>query len=759
MALRLTATTLKSFFQYRCERQVRYKLLAGPDREALAIREATEDAASWARAGLDFEDQVIAELARSEAVLRAPAGEALSAVQTAAFLRRRLPETYAHQLRLALPADGDFHRRWSMPEGVELAVAFPDLIQAVATEGDRAVFRPIDIKAVFAPAPFHKIQVAFYSLLLDSLLREMGADAVVDQVGEIWHPVSAPAGPSWQRAPFRLKGYQAQVADFLRRTLPGIAAAELAPGRDETRFHLYFKCEQCPFLPHCAGAIAEDLPRDRWDVSAVPGLSQASKQALVEQGIATVGDLAAAGDVARLPSAGWALRTRGDQLVRRARSLIAGRVERLPGRQTCLMPPRVDVGIFLSVDVDPVEGRLAALGCLREQEGRREFTIEVVTRHGPEAERAALLRALSALLRYLAEVDAHNATGAGTWHSHIFVYEPSEAADLRAALGRHLADPAVRGGLLELLRLFPPEELLPEPEYRGVHHLPATALRGVVEGLYALPVRVAHDLNRVGAAFAQADPPLAETYRPRPELARPFSSRLSIDASRALKAGSLPAAVVEEDVRARLGAVAALSRWILADSARAVPPFLRLKKRPFRFQRSFDPLDGGDLDVLRAQELLESRTRELEALVRLAEPPEVRLQRGGCLGPLELLEQTPSPRPWAATRLVFHSPAIGRQAEVDAESRGIMLSNGDPDFLLDPSAWKGLFVTIDDLRDRGTGLLVVVDVGKPSWRIGLLPRLLDRRPPEWFLDRAHDDINTPRLVQFLQYLARSPGRP
>jgi hypothetical protein len=33
------------------------------------------------------------------------------------------------------------------------------------------------------------------------------------------------------------------------------------------------------------------------------------------------------------------------------------------------MPPRVDAGLFLAFDTDPIEGRLAALGCLFEQEG------------------------------------------------------------------------------------------------------------------------------------------------------------------------------------------------------------------------------------------------------------------------------------------------------------------------------------------------------------------------------------------------------
>src|SRR5262249_1934814 len=158
--------------------------------------------------------------------------------------------------------------------------------------------------------------------------------------------------------PFRLKGYQAQVADFLRGPLARIARTSVTPVRDDTRFHLYFKCEQCDYLPHCEQTVADTRPRRDWDVSAVPGLSQTSKQTLVDLGVRAVGDLAEARGVGASPEAGWALRTKAELLTSRARALLDGRVRRIPGRMTYLMPPRVDVGVHLLVDQDPVEGRL-----------------------------------------------------------------------------------------------------------------------------------------------------------------------------------------------------------------------------------------------------------------------------------------------------------------------------------------------------------------------------------------------------------------
>jgi predicted RecB family nuclease len=762
MALRLTATTLKSFFQYRCERQARYMMMSAADREALPIQEKPDDDAVWTRVGIDFEEEVVTALSRQEPVLRPPRGEKLAAVQTAAFLRRQCPEGIAYQPRLALSSDEGFRRRWQVASDVELAAAYPDLLRALPGKTGPPVFRLIDIKAVHVPALFHKIQVAYYSLLLDAVLREANLAPAVDPVAEIWHfdAQAAPGEVRWQTTLFRLKGYQSQVADFLRGPLGRIARTTVGRERDGTRFHLYFKCEQCEYLPHCSRAVADELPINAWDVSAVPGLSQTSKATLVQLGIRTVGSLAGAGTWAESPLAGWALRTEAELLRRRAQTLLEGRISRVPGRMTYRMPPRIDAAFYLLFDQDPVEGRLAALGFLFEQGDCRDFTVAAVARPGAQAERDALLKVLGAVVARLLEIDGHNAAHGkeDPWYAHLFVYEPSEARDLQGALGRHLGDAAVRGQLLDLVRMFPPEPLHPEPEYRGVRHLPATALRGVLDSLYAIPVKVSHDLRAVSAAFAAADPPLAEPYRPGPAFRRPFSSRLNIDACRLLKAGHLAASEVEEDVRARLRALAGLARWVLADNNRGAVPFLRLNKQPFRLQSRFDPLGAEDLDLLCAQELLASRSTELSVLTALAAPVTQRKASFRCLAPLRLLGAVESPRPWAARRLRFHAPPDCLYTELGPGSFGVVLSDNDPDLLLDPSRWPDLFVTISDLEEDPDGLRVTVDVARKVWRRGTLERLLQTEPPGgWCLDQAHSDENAPRLQRFLQYLGGEAG--
>lgn len=73
---------------------------------------------------------------------------------------------------------------------------------------------------------------------------------------------------------------------------------------------------------------------------------------------------------------------------------------------------------------------------------------------------------------------------------------------LQNAVKRHLSDARIRTGLLHLVRIFPPEELVPEPEFRGMNHLPATAVRTVIEQLFAVPTAVSYDLRQVSQAMA-----------------------------------------------------------------------------------------------------------------------------------------------------------------------------------------------------------------------------------------------------------------
>jgi len=83
-------------------------------------------------------------------------------------------------------------------------------------------------------------------------------------MGAIWRiPDDGDAeGDRWTAEAFALNPYLRLVEDFCRSTLPAIAAKTGRTGRDDTFFHVYFKCEQCAYLPHCiaGGRAASRTP-------------------------------------------------------------------------------------------------------------------------------------------------------------------------------------------------------------------------------------------------------------------------------------------------------------------------------------------------------------------------------------------------------------------------------------------------------------------------------------------------------------------
>lgn len=69
MRLGLSGSTIKSWFQYRCERKTRYELMTPDDRAAVPIGDDGREK-TWAILGVDFENRVVGRLARARRVLR-----------------------------------------------------------------------------------------------------------------------------------------------------------------------------------------------------------------------------------------------------------------------------------------------------------------------------------------------------------------------------------------------------------------------------------------------------------------------------------------------------------------------------------------------------------------------------------------------------------------------------------------------------------------------------------------------------------------
>ncbi len=765
MAKGFSGSTIKSWFQYRCERKVRFELSSNDELKDAAVEKDVRQA-SWAVLGNEFEDRVVARLAREEGVRRPKRPkEPLEEQITVAFLRGELAVPYIAQANLTPRSAPTF----LAGTGLTLNRNLPDLIQrTLGIDGEPDLLTIIDVKATRNATAFHKTQVAFYGLVLEELLAELGATnhrrVRLDPFGEVWRiPDDGTAeGDAKQIERFALLPYRRLVNEFCGEILPKIAAKPLGPHPNEPFFHIYFKCEQCEYLGHCARAISPDLPPEQRDVSAVPGLTHEGKRALLRMKMPAVSNLAAAAGLAGAPGIGWSLSRKAEVLAERAQALAAGQVQRTSEEHTFLMPRRADVTFLVSVDHDPVDDRVAAIGYRRLEAGISKAERIAVPADGSlAAEADAIISVLGDLIRDLTDVDTHNASepanSANALFAHIFFYEPTEAVNLQQAIGRHLDNEVIRTALLNLVRLFPPEEIVPEPEFRGVHHLPATAIRSVLEQLYALPVMVAYDLRQTSGALAQAGAVAA--YEPAPAFARPFSSLLSIDVIRPYRDHQPSAATTAEivaDVGARLDALAGIIGWLFAENLMAEAagrPLLRLAKKPFAFQATFDPLNAADLDMLLACELLENRAGMLEALVGLAQPATRRRDAGRCLSGL-IYEKS-----WRLGRnrvVLFKVPPESRESELGPGDFDLILTDDSPDLRLNFGLWP---LVRCQIRYPGAGYedrhdIVQIQVSEQVFQGPTFQDLLRDTPAGGFcIDRAFWDVNTPKAAAFLANLA------
>jgi predicted RecB family nuclease len=763
----ISASTVKSWFQYRCERKTRYDVMEAAEQSAIPLLSDQREQL-WAKLGNAYEERIIASLGSQ--ILRPFAGrDILTQEQTRGFLTGSKAERFAWQMNLR-PQSAP-----SLLAGTKLQVrqTKPDLV-AVDRSGARPVFTVIDVKATRKATAFHKTQVAFYVRLLELLLKEHGVDAVIDDHGEIWRiPDKGTAeGAAYQVERFLLAPYLRMVDKFCREQIGQIANVPVAPGPggDKTFFHVYFKCEQCNYLPHCARSIGPDVAPDRRDVSAVAGVSHEAKRALLANGIRTVADLARTEGIGQREGVGWTLQRRADQLRLRAKALVEARPLRSREEHSFLMPPLVDIAIFLVVDHDPVDDMLTSIGLLVRKAGQTEPMIEIIEQPDRDGEADAMCRIFTLLLDALGEIDAHNRTaldnGTATSTTHIFFYEAAEAQNLQRAIGRHLDDPRIRAGLLHIVRIFPPEDVVPEPEFRGAHHLPATAVRNVVEQLYALPVTVSYDLRQVSGALAAAGA-VNTPYRPQAGFERPFSALLSIEVIRGLregKADSPGADAIGRDVADRLAALCGIVDWLFTQDAKQHASgsggLLRLNKKPFVFHASFNPLDVVDLDVLRAMEVLESRAGLLEALIGLAQPASQRRDAGRCIGGIKMTANRRHGFGGAARqRLSFYLPPESRVSDIAPGDMGLILTDDDPDMRLDPSLWQDCTVNLWR-RQPGRDQFLTLDMPAAAFDSPAFQRMFNRSAqlPVWHIDRSFTDINGPRAARFIGALI-GPAQP
>lgn len=417
----------------------------------------------------------------------------------------------------------------------------------------------IDVKMAAEPSLRHFTEVTFYALALDRALREEGLDDryAVSAEGFIWpgshdsnafrnrvrhheshghqDALTAALLDTLVAVPYEV--YQVHVRQFFEERLPRV----MRQAPLDVPWHVGPTCQLCEYLGFCQSmAETEDhLSRIAW-------LTAGQAEALRENGIQTTTELAAA---IRADNPEWRaaletnhqLRADGPALLARAEALQAGTIRIADGRKAASMPAYSEMNIFLSVHYDMGSGITFALGARRvyfrpdapprsaPQRDEEVFIVDRMVDLNPDVERARLVEFLRLVTRWLAEANDYNERlhaqrraarerdrAQGKVRVHFFVWDTNELRQFRRMLERHMQHEDVVELVELMVRMFPPERLLPDPT--AFRSQPGTAVKEVFKQLVGVPVPHNYTLFEVANAFY---PDMVED-RQNPGQMRPF---------------------------------------------------------------------------------------------------------------------------------------------------------------------------------------------------------------------------------------------
>ncbi len=376
----------------------------------------------------------------------------------------------------------------------------------------------VDVKMAAEPSLRHFTEVTYYALALAAALVEQGLSDryAVSAEGFIWpgshdanafrnlvndlrsrgetDPVTSALLDTLVPVPYEV--YQVHVKQFFEERLLTV----LGQQPNEAAWHVGPKCQLCDYVRYCRQE-AENCDH----LSRLPWLNQGQAELLREHGIASTQALRDAisnntADWGAAEASSHQLRADAPALAVRAEALHSDQPVAINGRRCALMPAWSDQNIFITIHFDPGSGITFALGVARVYfpPGRSQgdppeteeqvFVVDRVDAMNPETERARLVEFVTLVSRWLEDVSDtnRNLAAADRASSHIFFWDMLEVRQLRRMFERHMNHPDVVDLIELLIRLFPPDQVLPDPEL--FKSQPGTIVKDVVRLLLGLPI-------------------------------------------------------------------------------------------------------------------------------------------------------------------------------------------------------------------------------------------------------------------------------
>jgi predicted RecB family nuclease len=353
----------------------------------------------------------------------------------------------------------------------------------------------VDMKSSTSAKVEHRLQVAFYRLMLEKLFEEHGLSFAGMSTAILYRGLEGSLAEGLTKEDLRLMEEQQEAAQiyfgvssgyleiikdqeaYLEAVYDLVTSPESlaikvsqAPVEDAP-YHLNYKCDSCLYNEYCMKTSAEGD-----DLSLLPHLNPLDKEALKRNGLTTARELAhlkvwnskektllpAAGkkELTRKLAATWPVGPRVDELIHRAKRYRQWKkepmeaVSYIPGKGHGSLPfsgPDQNsnlVKIYIDAQQDYLTNRIYLLGALVEgnEAGienleRRQSVVRLAS--GPvdnqEKEEALLLDWIQSVLREVVETAAPDVEGKPNAPVHLIFYDKLSQKALLDCLSRHLS--------------------------------------------------------------------------------------------------------------------------------------------------------------------------------------------------------------------------------------------------------------------------------------------------------------------------------
>lgn len=544
---------------------------------------------------------------------------------------------------------------------------------------ERLGLRIIDIKLTSEPSPGYFSEIAYYMMSLAGWLidHQLDQQFVVVHDGAVWpgsheasrlvvtyhELISQGIPPTFsvlrnamdedlEQVPFDVFAFR--VRRFLKYNIPEVL--DIGSWRD-LDWHVDNRCKGCDYLGYpwknssgqltCHPDQCIPMAEREGHLSRVTFLPRGARKALESQNIRDVSSLATLATDSQVFQTHQALRATCNVVSSRAVSLQeGGPIVPQDAGTSVVMPKWTDLHIYLSVDFDLSSAITIAFGLkafwleppTRTQRDARRWDSQVflVDRRDIDAELRELLAFLERIYQILEEARIENEDT----RVQFYLWDSLQYNHLTRVIGRHLNEILDSGNISHLAWLFPPEELLPNPQMVGprtITRSPSrrsnitgnliTIVRDVIRTQLAVPIPHYYSLIRTAQIYHNPDHYVVSQFHVHPLFEDALSDQIPSERAHDIWSRSTASHrywrdqmdIFEETVKRKLLALEAITRRLEEDLRTALilnaPPISSIRS-PSRQNRL--SLDG---QLWYAFSKLDAALNELEIRKIRSMPP------------------------------------------------------------------------------------------------------------------------------------------